>query len=136
MELPVSFIIEPNTTYLCYMTPENILNIVTEQELSLKTFESNIRRFYIVSSNLSSTLFNIQVFTTGFNKYGYETLIQVNKSNPKLRDFKYNFSTTLIDQTNKPIFDNAIPLDILITSMNDNELNSGLRFIIEKEQLI
>lgn len=112
----------------CYMDVNNKLSEITTQELLLTPFESKSRRFYLYSNNLNNKIFYFNVSTSGLNSLGFDCQISVNKQK---ENFVSSHDSVIINLNNPPIFENAIPLDILLTSKNNNGLSSNLNIKIE-----
>ena len=82
----------------------------------------------MLSKFLNNKIFYFNVTTTGLNSLGFDCKISVNKAK---EDFVLNQDSVFINNNNPPLFDNAIPLDILLTSKNNNGLSSNLNIKIE-----
>lgn len=128
MLLNTNFNSEYKQYVFCYMDTNNKLSEITTQELAITPFESKSRRFYLYSNSFHNKIFYFNVTTTGLNALGFDCKISVNKAK---EDFVFNQDSVLINNNNLPLFDNAIPLDILLTSKNNNGLSSNLNIKIE-----
>lgn len=127
MDLQTNFEIEDDNYYFCYVDNNSKLSKISLEHLEISSFESNIRRFYIVGNNLLNSLLLIDSFITGPNKYGYEVKITVNNLNPIEEDFLYSKVNKIITELH---FDNAVPIDILLKSFNNSEQNCKLNLKI------
>lgn len=130
MILNTNFEYNDTDYYLCYMDENNLLNIIEDAHLKITSFESNIRRFYLLG-NFTNKIIHSEVSLNGSNKYGYEAKLCINKENPNYYDFIYSSSTVAIINDIYTAYENAIPLDILITSSNSDESVVSLSINIE-----
>lgn len=111
--------------YLCYMDEYNSLNIIEDIHLKISSFESNIRRFYLLG-DFTNKLIHSEVLLKGSNKYGYEAKICINKQNPSYSDFINSVESIAIINGITTIYENIIPIDVLLTSHNSIESNVNL----------
>ena len=125
MKINTNFNYSEDEYYLCYKDEYNYLNIVEDIHLKISSFESNIRRFYLLG-DFTSKLIHSEVLLKGSNKYGYEAKICVNKQNPSYSDFINSSESIAIVNDIDPIYENVIPIDILLTSYNSIESNVSL----------
>lgn len=130
-QIPINFERGEDDFYLCYVNKDGSLNTFNNEFLKVTPFESVIRRFYLVGY-FQNKLISLSCFTTGLNKYGYNVKVLINQEQPNILDFKTNnVSYAFIDN----FIGNAIPIDVLLTSVNNTESSCNLSFKIEIKQL-
>lgn len=118
--------------YLCY-NEYNWLYPIKDIEayLKLTAFESNIRRFFLVTTDyLYGRTIKIEVYTEGANKYGYEPKVRfANFEVTPRNQFKNNYDTIIFEDHDD--YYTIIPIDILLTSNNNDIRNTNLKIRIE-----
>ena len=139
--LHTDFIVDSKRIYLCYYDPEsNNLKEINEEsiKLILLPYQETIKRFYLISDEFeSNTLIRITTKFDGPQKYSYKIKTLCGKINPEYLDFDSADSncTVLYDNVEKQ-WDNSLPVDIWIQSLNKNETIAKLDITISLEKSI
>ena len=139
--LNTNFTIEDGQLYLCYYDPDNDqLKELNEESVKLKIlpFQETIKRFYLVSNEFESgNLIRVITKVDGPQKYSYKIKTACGKDNPEYIDFDSADSScaVLYDNLEKQ-WENAVPVDIWIQSLNKNETIAKLDITISLEKSI
>lgn len=125
MNLPVNFAIALDELYLTYIDPA--LNTLKEIDsdamyLKMKPFEKVIRRFYICAQDIVNKNLTIIVSIDGPQKYAYNVKVRVGFNYSDLESFKHSSNSAFcVTSLSENYYDNAVPVDVLIESLNKTE---------------
>jgi len=131
LNLETNFQIVDNEFYVCFVDSNNKLSKLETQELAVSSFESIIRKFYIVSNNLTNKIIYTDVYLSGYNIEEYEVKTVLNKPYTVYKDFNHSTNTIVLNTTNKPSYDNAINFDILLTSFSNKSITTFLNIKVD-----
>lgn len=122
--LSVNFTPNSSSIYLCYFDPSiNSLREVTDISILMKPYEESIRRFYIISTSGDLTSFyTTKVSLEGAKKYSYVCKVLNGRDNPGSNSFTLASNTHSVSKMQcEKYYDNAIPVDIYLKSLNKTE---------------
>lgn len=131
MNLETNFEVKVDEFYLCFVDTNNKLSKIEEERLIISPFESNIRKFYIVANNLLNKIVYTDAYISGFNIEEYEVKTILNKNNTVYSDFIHSSSSVVLNNNNKPFYDNAVNFDILLTSFSNKTITTNLNIKVD-----
>lgn len=131
MNLETNFEVKDNEFYVCFVDVNNKLSKIETEELLVSSFESVIRKFYIVSNNLINKIIYTDIYLSGYNIEEYEVKSVLNKTYTTYDDFKDSSTSIVLNATNKPSYDNAINFDILLTSFSNKSITTFLNIKVD-----